>query len=68
MEQELNKTFIGKRYRFDILKDGKRLTFNGVLLELNENLVVFKDKYDCICSFNSKLIQSAIELKGDSDE
>lgn len=64
MEQKQNTNlYIGKKYRFEILKDEKKLTFTATLLESNENVIVFIDKYNTTYYFNSKFIQSATEIK-----
>lgn len=56
------KHYIGKQVKLHLNVDGKYLFFNAHVIDVNENLISFKDRFDKFYSFR---VQDIKEINGD---
>lgn len=64
-EKEINRFWINKKAKIEILKDEKRLVFTASILEIDDSHITFIDRDGIVYSFNRELVKEMQELGGE---
>jgi hypothetical protein len=62
--ENINNFWINKKARIEILKDGKRLVYTAVIIEIDSLHLTFIDRDKNIFSFNRELVKEMQILNG----
>lgn len=64
MNTHTNGYWLNKKAKIEILKDGKRLVFTALILEIDSQSITFSDRENIVYSFNRDLVQELKEVGG----